>query len=199
MKIGDALRAMMLSKKEQEYHQLYTQWGEKLNANDVRKEYPRPQLKRENYTMLNGSWDYLFNKSELIPEEYQGKILVPFSPESVLSGVNRQLQPDEVLWYRKTFRVASLPEGERCILHFGAIDQICDVYINHKKKMNHVGGYLPFSLDMTDELKSGVNEIEVKVTDVSDTSYHSKGKQKLERGGMFYTAQSGIWQPVWME
>ena len=199
MKLISALRTMLLSKKEQESHQLYTKWGEALNANEVWKEYPRPQMVREGYVILNGSWDYKFTDSDLIPEEYQGKILVPFSPESVLSGVQRQLKPEEYLWYHRTIRIRELPEKKRCILHFQAVDQSCVVYVNHRKVAEHHGGYLPFSVDMTKELSIGINHLEVAVKDPSDTSYHSRGKQKLKRGGMFYTAQSGIWQTVWME
>ncbi len=137
--------------------------------------------------------------SNVIPEDYTEQILVPFSPESVLSGVNHQLLPKEVLWYRRKIRIDEMKEAQRCILHFGAVDQKCEVFINHRKVREHIGGYLPFELDITEYIKKGENQIEVCVTDESDTSYHSKGKQKLERGGMFYTAQSGIWQTVWME
>ena len=199
MNLKDAIKAMRLSHKEQEHHQLYTIWGEALNPNDVRKEYPRPQLVRSQYTILNGTWNYKITDSNLLPEEYPGRILVPFSPESVLSGVNRQLLPGEVLWYQRSFRITQISSNKRCILHFDAVDQSCEVYINRKKVAQHTGGYLPISIDITKELRLGQNSIEVSVTDESDTSYHSRGKQKLKRGGMFYTAQSGIWQTVWYE
>lgn len=184
---------------KKEYHQLLTKWGEEINPKKVLQEYPRPQLKRQNYFNLNGSWDYRITSSKLIPKEYTGKILVPFSPESILSGVSHQLQPDEVLWYHRTIRMEEVSEKQRCILHFGAVDQWCKVYVNHEPVGEHQGGYLPFSIDITKWLNVGTNHIEVCVTDESDTSYHSRGKQKLKRGGMFYTAQSGIWQTVWME
>jgi len=199
MKMYDALRTMLLSRKEQESHQLYTSWGEELNVNEVWKEYPRPQMVRKDYTILNGSWDYKFSDSDMIPEEYQGTILVPFSPEAVLSGVDRQLRPGEYLWYHRTLRIEKIPVKRRLILHFQAVDQSCQVYINHKKVCEHHGGYLPFSVDITEKIHVGINHIEAKVQDPSDTTYHSRGKQKLKRGGMFYTAQSGIWQTVWME
>lgn len=199
MNLVDAIKSMRLSRNEKEEHQLYTSWGENLNRSHVREEYPRPQLARDNYLILNGFWDYKITRDKSFPEEYQGKILVPFSPESILSGVNYQLQPGEVLWYHTIVRIKSIPQEERCILHFGAVDQACEVYVNHKRLANHVGGYLPFSIDITDVLVVGKNVIELAVTDDTDTSYHSRGKQKLERGGMFYTAQSGIWQTVWME
>lgn len=201
--------------------QLYTRWGRELNSEHVLQEYPRPLLRRKSYVNLNGYWDYAFTKKFRKPETYDGKILVPFSPESVLSGVSRQLQPEEYLWYRQTLSVDTekLRSGFRLILHFGAVDQVCRVYVNGREAGRHTGGYLPFSVDITtycveknDEgpetrksfAESGdcavsENELTLVVRDLSDTSYHARGKQKLKRGGMFYTAQSGIWQTVWME
>ncbi len=211
--------------------QLYTRWGKALDANDILQEYPRPLLRRESFINLNGYWDYAFTKEFKKPETYDGRILVPFSPESVLSGVERQLKPDEYLWYRRQFDCSMPDDGTRLILHFGAVDQACRVYVNGKEAARHAGGYLPFSADITKYLRRGKlpsmpeettlrtgaepsdvcpgaedsdrsemqNEIVVAVKDLSDTSYHAKGKQKLKKGGMFYTAQSGIWQTVWME
>lgn len=134
-----------------------------------------------------------------------GQICVPFSPETLLSGVNRQLQPDEYLWYRRMLEVDAekMEAGERLLLHFGAVDQHCRVYIDGKEVARHTGGYLPFTVDITSYAGDAghVRQVELSlvVKDVSDTSYHARGKQKLERGGMYYTAQSGIWQTVWME
>ena len=121
-----------------------------------------------------------------------------------MSGVGRQLQPDEYLWYRiQDGRFSpdweKLDQGMRLILHFGAVDQSCRVYVNGREAAKHTGGYLPFSADITEYLGKASNEILAAVKDLSDTSYHAKGKQKLKKGGMFYTAQSGIWQTVWME
>ncbi|MBH1939397.1 glycoside hydrolase family 2 [Mobilitalea sibirica] len=199
MKLKDAIRTLLFKKKINTHHQLYTSWGEQLNPEHVLEEYPRPQLKREEYTILNGYWNYCITKNIHKPAYYDGKILVPFSPESVLSGVNRQIQPDETLWYERPLIIPEKPVGKRCILHFGAVDQYCEVFINYKKVIEHTGGYLPFSMDITDYIKEEGNLLSVRVNDYSDTSYHSRGKQKLKRGGMFYTAQSGIWQTVWME
>lgn len=195
--------------------QLYTRWGKELNREHIWEEYPRPLMARDSYICLNGEWEYSFTKKAVRPEKYDGKILVPFSPESALSGVSRQLKPRQYLWYRKTFQIdkEELKEGKRLLLHFGAVDQICVVYINGREVRRHTGGYLPFSCDITDALKipeeggvllpgaadEKVQEITVAVKDASDRSYHARGKQKLRRGGMFYTAQSGIWQTVWME
>ena len=182
--------------------QLYTRWGRDLDPQNVLVEYPRPLLKRGSYINLNGYWDYAFTKEFNKPEQYDGQILVPFSPETVLSGVSRQLQPDEYLWYRRTFTLEKWDErkdGRRLILHFGAVDQACVVYVNGQKAARHTGGYLPFTADITALVCDGENELSLAVKDLSDTSYHARGKQRLERGGMFYTAQSGIWQTVWME
>jgi hypothetical protein len=200
MNIKDAVRTMFFRDKQLSgNNQLYTIWGEKLNPEMVLTEYPRPQLRRDNYTILNGYWDYCITKEDIKPVTFEGKILVPFSPESVLSGVNRQLKPDEYLWYERNLSIEEIPKGKRLILHFGAVDQRCEIYINGREAAEHLGGYLPFSVDITQDVKPGENLLTVKVTDVSDTSYHSRGKQKLTRGGMFYTAQSGIWQTVWYE
>lgn len=196
--------------------QLYTRWGKTVDSHHVLTEYPRPLLQRESYVNLNGYWDYAITEKFRKPEQYDGKILVPFSPESALSGVKRQLMPDEYLWYHRTFPADfdRLRAGFRLILHFGAVDQACRVYVNGKEAVRHMGGYLPFSADITeccfhedvnDKAAGGFvtaapdTELLLAVRDVSDTSYHARGKQKLKRGGMFYTAQSGIWQTVWME
>jgi hypothetical protein len=200
MNIKDAVRTMFFRDKQLSgNHQLYTIWGEKLDPEKVLTEYPRPQLRRDNYTILNGYWDYCITKENIKPVIFDGKILVPFSPESVLSGVNRQLMPDEYLWYERSLSIGEIPRGKRLILHFGAVDQHCEIYINGRETAEHMGGYLPFCVDITQDVKPGENLLTVKVTDVSETSYHSRGKQKLTRGGMFYTAQSGIWQTVWYE
>lgn len=201
--------------------QLYTRWGRELDKSRVLQEYPRPLMKRDSYINLNGYWDYAITKKFRKPEQYDGGILVPFSPESVLSGVGRQLQPDEYLWYRLELGAVcrkctdsstdvqtqqingldgdKLDMGMSLLLHFGAVDQACRVYVNGKEAARHAGGYLPFSIDITKYLQDKSNEIAVAVKDLSDTSYHARGKQKLKKGGMFYTAQSGIWQTVWME
>lgn len=188
---------------------LTTPWTASVTAENAWKEYPRPAMVRDGWINLNGLWDYTFTHSPDTPESFDGKILVPFSPESLLSGVNRQLQPQEYLWYRRSVTVRRPEEGRRLLLHFGAVDQSCVIYINGKKAGAHVGGYLPFCLDITPFLPgicpdrkaapSITFELLVRVQDLSDTSWQSRGKQKLKRGGMFYTAQSGIWQTVWME
>ena len=126
-------------------------------------------------------------------------IRVPFSPEAPLSGVGRQLQPSELLWYRRTFEAPELSAGERLVLHFEAVDWACAVYVNGAPVCEHVGGYLPFSADVTEELRQGTNHLALCVFDPSDAGTQLRGKQRLERGGIWYTAQSGIWQDAWYE
>lgn len=182
--------------------QLYTRWGKNLDRDHVLEEYPRPLLMREDYQILNGWWDYAFIIDYKQPQQYEGRILVPFSPETALSGVGRQLKPDEYLWYRRNFDLPGWDREKgqnRILLHFGAVDQSCEVRINGHKVKRHTGGYLPFEVDISRYAQESANELIVAVKDLSDTSYHSKGKQKLNAGGMFYTAQSGIWQTVWLE
>ena len=182
--------------------QLYTRWGKNLDRDHVLEEYPRPLLMREDYQILNGWWDYAFTIDYKQPQQYEGRILVPFSPETALSGVGRQLKPDEYLWYRRNFDLSGWDREKgqnRILLHFGAVDQSCEVRINGHKVKRHTGGYLPFEVDISRYAQESANELIVAVKDLSDTSYHSKGKQKLNAGGMFYTAQSGIWQTVWLE
>lgn len=182
--------------------QLYTRWGKNLDRDHVLEEYPRPLLMREDYQILNGWWDYAFTIDYKQPQQYEDRILVPFSPETALSGVGRQLKPDEYLWYRRNFDLPGWDREKgqnRILLHFGAVDQSCEVRINGHKVKRHTGGYLPFEVDISRYAQESANELIVAVKDLSDTSYHSKGKQKLNAGGMFYTAQSGIWQTVWLE
>jgi beta-galactosidase/beta-glucuronidase len=133
--------------------QLYTVWGEELEVNNVLSEYPRPTMVRESYLNLNGYWNYAITNTRDFPEDYDGEILVPFSPESVLSGVSRQLMPDQYLFYQREIEIGEgfyQSETNRLILHFGAVDQIAEVFVNGKKVCEHSGGYLPFSADISE-------------------------------------------------
>ena len=169
------------------------------NPDHVLFEYPRPGLVRDSYLNLNGRWDYAIRSGREIPETYDGDILVPFSPETGLSGVGRQLRPDEYLFYHRTVRLSEEFLSGRCLLHFGAVDQSCEVIWNGISLSRHMGGYLPFTVEVTGNAIPGENDLVLIVQDLSDTSWHARGKQKLKPGGMWYTAQSGIWQTVWME
>lgn len=156
-------------------------------------------MRRDEWLCLNGLWHYAIRKSgEPEPEMYDGDIVVPFSPECLLSGVKRQLKPNETLWYKRSIRFKKL-EGQRLLLHFGAVDQHCTVYCNDRVVGSHSGGYWPFYFDITESITEGDNTLTLSVTDDSDTGIEGYGKQKLERGGIWYTAQSGIWQTVWAE
>ena len=158
--------------------------------------HPDPQMKRKNYTSLCGEWKLsVENKKGVEP---LGKICVPYPPESRISGVERQIEKCEKYIYKKDFDISKKPRGERVILHFGAVDQIATVSLNGKLLGEHVGGYLPFEFDITDDLSVGKNTIKVIVTDELDHDL-AWGKQRRDRGGMWYTPTSGIWQAVWLE
>jgi len=162
-------------------------------------EYPRPQMTRSEWQNLNGWWECSIQKADLPkPNSFESKILVPFPPESSLSGVSHVLQPDEKLWYRRVFEVNAAP-GEVVLLHFGAVDFECQVWINGKLAGTHWGGYLPFSFDITALIQKEGNELVVVVEDDTEQALHQKGKQRLEPGGIWYSSVSGIWQTVWLE
>lgn len=178
---------------------LTTPWNNSVGDKPL-QEYPRPQFRRKSYLNLNGWWNYAITKNSKKPNSFDGKILVPFSPESALSGVGKQLKPNEYLWYFKDF---SLPNGFNkgvVLLHFGAVDSICDVYVNGKHVCSHQGGYNAFTADISDALlPNGENKLMLRVQDFTDTKYFTNGKQSTHRKGMWYTPQSGIWQTVWLE
>ncbi len=162
-------------------------------------EYPRPQMVREKWQNLNGWWNYTIQTASLPqPAQFTGEILVPFAPESALSGVERVLQPDEKLWYQRQFEVEHAPD-QLVMLHFGAVDFSCQVWVNGKLIGDHRGGYLPFSFDVTSALHAGSNELIVTVQDETEKALHQKGKQRLQPHGIWYTSVSGIWQTVWLE
>ncbi|MGN0298921.1 MAG: glycoside hydrolase family 2 protein [Lachnospiraceae bacterium] len=180
--------------------QLQTDW--EVDKAGVHQEYPRPQLVRSSYLNLNGIWQYEVTKTK-DAAHMQGRILVPFSPETMLSGVERILQPEEYLYYERSF---VLPDGFRkshVLLHFGGVDQECEVLLNQQLVGCHKGGYTAFSIDVTDYLVTGENRLTVIVRDRTEYAPHGRGKQKLKKHGkmsyLYYTPQSGIWKTVWME
>ncbi len=179
--------------------EMITTWGEQVTPENAWREYPRPQLARDNWRNLNGQWDYAITPREQMeqPKNWAGTILVPFALESRLSGVQRILTEDESLWYHLSFDAEPTP-GKRTLLNFEAVDYRCDVFVNDKQVGSHTGGNVPFSFEVTDALKSGQNSIVVRVDDNTE-EYQLRGKQSINPHGIFYTQVSGIWQTVWLE
>ena len=162
-------------------------------------EYPRPAMRRDSCEILNGPWQYAITQTAEHPAAWQGSILVPYSPEAPASGVGRTLQPGQWLHYRRLFAPPA-GGGGRGLLHFGAVDYACAVQVNGHLAGGHRGGYWPFTLDITDLLNgTGRNSLWVAVQDPTGHGTQARGKQTLKPGGMFYQAQSGIWQTVWLE
>ena len=162
-------------------------------------EYPRPQFKRDSYICLNGYWEYAIKKDDTIPEVFDGQILVPFSPETAKSEVNKAVMPDDYLFYRLNLDLPTNFIKDKVILHFGAVDQIAEVFVNNKFVMKHIGGFLPFEMDIKPYLKDGKGTLILRVQDTTNSTYHSSGKQSLNPGGIWYKPQSGIYMPVWLE
>ena len=170
------------------HYDLLSETGEEFIAEKQMpwQEYPRPQMRRDKYCLLNGTWKC--NGSD---------ILVPFAPQAPLSGYGKKV--DDKLIYEKTFFVPTDFTKDRILLHFGAVDQVATVWVNGEKMGSHEGGYLPFSFDITEAVKrEGENLLKVEVTDTLSKDY-PYGKQTKKRGGMWYTPVSGIWQTVWLE
>lgn len=175
-------------------------WTDKIDKTCPLPEYPRPQLVRENWMNLNGIFSYaILPQSQPWPEQYDGEILVPFAVESLLSGVEKPLLPNERLWYQKCFTLPERMAGKTILLHFGAVDWKCRVYINKTLVGEHTGGYCAFTFDITAFLQPGENELVVSVYDPTDNGWQQRGKQVIKTHGFWYTATSGIWQTVWME
>ena len=179
---------------ETEFATLYTPFEESLNIEKPWDIYPRPQFKRQSFINLNGKWNLEIKRKNA--SVFGGEIIVPFPLESRLSGAHFKKETNDLLIYSKTFEFA--PSEAIVLLNFGAVDQECKVFINGNFVGENIGGYLPFSFDITSHLKQGGNEIKVEVTDTLnlDLAY---GKQRKKRGGMWYTETSGIWQTVWLE
>ncbi|MBE6574033.1 MAG: glycoside hydrolase family 2 [Ruminococcaceae bacterium] len=167
---------------------------EKEKSITWQSEHPDPQFRRENWLSLCGEWSLsVMNKGV----EELGNIIVPFPPESRISGIKRPLKPNERYIYQRSFILPESFYGKRVILHFEAVDQIAEVYLNEKHIGTHIGGYTPFSFDITDSISQN-NHLKVVVADKLDKTL-PYGKQRKKRGGMWYTPISGIWQAVWLE
>ena len=176
-----------------------TPWAEKVNKDCPLSEYPRPQMVRESYQCLNGRYEYAITKAGAgVMGNAEGEIIVPFALECELSGVEGSLKENEALWYRRKFTVDENYEGKRVLLHFGAVDWKSEVYVNGKLVGEHIGGYCPFSFDITDYITEE-NELVVKVIDPTEKGTQPRGKQISKPVGFWYTSTSGIWQTVWLE
>lgn len=177
-----------------------TKWSETIDVNNVLPEYPRPIMERQDWTNLNGLWEYaILPAGQNEPQKYDGNILVPFALESSLSGVQKELGKDNELWYKRSFTVPANWKNKTILLHFGAVDWKTEVYLNDIKIGSHTGGYTPFSFDITPFLTSGNQKLVVKVSDPTTEGYQPVGKQNSKPEGIWYTPVSGIWQTVWLE
>lgn len=179
-----------------------TEWAAKVNPSNPLPEYPRPQMVRKHWINLNGLWQYaiLPKAAEKIPSGYAGQILVPFAVESALSGVGKTVGKDSVLWYNRTIDVPSKLTKGKLLLHFGAVDWRCKVYVNGKFAGEHSGGYDAFSFNISPFLIKGTKQnISIQVWDPTDDGPQPRGKQVKQPKGIWYTAVSGIWQTVWLE
>ena len=173
---------------------LTTRWGEKVSPQPWQC-YPRPQLRRDSYVNLNGHWDFAVGDN--VPAAFAQEILVPFCVESALSGINKHFEEGVGLWYRKTVTLPPDFNRGRVLLHVGAADQVLECYVNLKFIGRHEG-ICAMTFDITGALEAE-NEILFKVTDDLRNLDFPYGKQTLNRGGMWYTPVSGIWQTVWLE
>ena len=162
-------------------------------------EYPRPQMQRERWLCLNGWWDFEKVKKTEYAEEFPYRIKVPFSPESALSGMEEgfELLEDEKIVYQRVFTLDKI--DETVLIHFGAVDQECEVFINGNLVCVHKGGFTPFTADVSAYARIGENVLRVECIDETEKSEGARGKQSSTPGGIWYTKQSGIWQTVWLE
>ncbi len=178
-----------------------TDWAWQIDPGNPLPEYPRPQMVRNDWKNLNGLWNYAITvKGASEPVKYDGKILVPFAVESSLSGVQRTVGKDSVLWYECSFTVPSEWSDRDVLLNFGAVDWHAEIWINNIKTGSHKGGYDPFSFNITPFLrKEGEQKLVVRVWDPTNDSFQPRGKQVNRPGGIWYTAVTGIWQTVWIE
>ncbi|WP_245826289.1 glycoside hydrolase family 2 protein [Spirosoma rigui] len=179
---------------------IMSRWEKQLTPENAWREYPRPQLVRRQWQNLNGLWEYAITaKTAPAPVTFSGQILVPFAVESTVSKVTKPLLPDQRLWYRRAVSVPRDWSGQRVLLHFGAVDYECSLWVNGGLVGSHTGGSDAFTFDVTDYLKDGQNQLLLGVTDPTSTGEQPRGKQLMNPNGIWYTPVSGIWQTVWME
>ena len=157
-----------------------------------RPEYPRPQLRRPHWLSLNGPWQFGFDSPD-----FDQSISVPFAYQSALSGIGKGSLHD-IVWYQRRFE---RPDGDRLLLHFGAVDYAATVWVNDVEVARHEGGHTPFTADISAVVRHGDNELVVRADDPATDRSLPRGKQtwQAEPEGIFYTATTGIWQTVWLE
>ncbi len=195
---GFAFVACFLSSAAENF--IETEWSQKVSSENLWNRYPRPQMKRSEWLNLNGEWNYAITpKNSERPKSFEGKILVPFAVESRLSGVQRSVGADSVLWYQRDFTIPKSWNGNNLLLNFGAVDWQATVWVNDMLVGSHEGGYTPFSMNITDAIKKGENKLTVRVYDPTDGGTQPRGKQLREPELIWYTPVSGIWQTVWIE
>ena len=160
-----------------------------------RSEYPRPDFRRAEWLCLNGQWDFSIGA-----DTFDRKITVPYACEAPLSGIGDK-GFHKTVWYRRVFTLPGTMQGKRILLHFGAVDYICDVCINGIHVCSHIGGQTSFEADITHAVRDGENTVQVKVFDDYLDPAMPRGKQywELESKGMYYSRTTGIWQTVWLE
>ena len=181
---------------------LITRWGKEVTPENAWRSYPRPRLERSQWLNLNGIWNCSVTPSsaDITDAAFDREILVPFCIESSLSGIAEAFTPDDRLWYKREFTLDPAWKGRNIILHFGAVDYQCEVFVDGKPVGTHTGGNNAFSFDITRALKGrGPHTLVVSVTDPTDTTPATRGKQKLKPNGIWYTPVSGIWKTVWIE
>lgn len=190
----------LLAQWQPQGEKIKTQWADKVNPENVLPEYPRPIMERADWMNLNGLWDYAIRPAgQVSAEGYDGQILVPFCIESSLSGVQKTVGRNNELWYHTSFTLPKAWKGRHVLLHFGAVDWRCEVFLNDIKIGGHQGGYAAFSFDITPYLNNGKQELVVKVWDPTDDGFGGIGKQRNRPNGIWYTSVTGIWQTVWLE
>ncbi len=160
-----------------------------------RNEYPRPQFVRNEWMNLNGEWEFSFDT-----DCFDQKIIVPYVYQTKLSGINIQ-DAHEIVWYRRSFDLPDYMRGKKTILHFGAVDYFCEVWVNDVFIMEHTGGHISFEMDITHALRNDSNTIVLKACDGPSDLEIPRGKQywKDNSEGIFYNRTTGIWQTVWLE
>lgn len=180
---------------------MMTRWAKQVDPAKPLPEHPRPQMMREAWENLNGLWQFeITRKADPQPDQFNQQILVPFAVESSLSGLKKRVEPNDRMWYKRTFNVSESWRSKRLLLHFTASDWDTEVFVNGKSVGRHVGGYDPFEFDITEALKpEETQELVVSVWDPTNEGGQPIGKQTLRPGGIFYTPISGIWGTVWLE